>query len=186
MAGPRIPKYQAIHERLRTEILAGDLAPGSRLPPQSEMAERFGVTLMTLRQAVAALEADGLVRAERGRGTFVAERPVDIRLGNLSSFAEQMAADSDVGTWVQTNTRFHTIFHRATRTQRLANMLVTLEEASGVFVAQTQTYHPQTRRRAIEDHFALLEAVEAKDVDLALEVQRRHLQLPLESHALDV
>ena len=93
MAGPRIPKYQAIHERLRTEILAGDLAPGSRLPPQSEMAERFGVTLMTLRQAVAALEADGLVRAERGRGTFVAERPVDIRLGNLSSFAEQMAAD---------------------------------------------------------------------------------------------
>ncbi len=93
MAGPRIPKYQAIHERLRAEILAGDLAPGVKLPPQSELAERFGVTLMTLRQAVAQLEADGLVRAERGRGTFVAERPVDIRLGNLSSFAAQMAAD---------------------------------------------------------------------------------------------
>ncbi len=93
MAAPRIPKYQAIHERLRTEILAGELAPGSKLPPQSELAERFGVTLMTLRQAVGELEAEGLVRAERGRGTFVAERPVDIRLGNLSSFAAQMAAD---------------------------------------------------------------------------------------------
>lgn len=45
---------------------------------------------MTLRQAVAALESDGLVRAERGNGTFVADRPVDIRVGNLSSFAQQM------------------------------------------------------------------------------------------------
>ncbi len=93
MPAPRIPKYQAIHERLRAEILAGALTPGSKLPPQSQLAERFGVTLMTLRQAVGELEAEGLVRAERGRGTFVAERPVDIRLGNLSSFAAQMAAD---------------------------------------------------------------------------------------------
>ena len=45
---------------------------------------------MTLRQALAALEGDRLIRASRGRGTFVSENPVDINLGNLSSFAEQM------------------------------------------------------------------------------------------------
>ncbi|MDW3177528.1 MAG: GntR family transcriptional regulator [Acidimicrobiia bacterium] len=90
MPTPSLPKYQAIHAALRGRILSGELAPGERLPPQQELADSFGVTLMTLRQAVAALESDGLVRAERGNGTFVADRPVDIRVGNLSSFAQQM------------------------------------------------------------------------------------------------
>ncbi len=90
MSTPSLPKYQAIHAALRQRILAGELSPGERLPPQQELADTFGVTLMTLRQAVGALESDGLVRAERGNGTFVADRPVDIRVGNLSSFAQQM------------------------------------------------------------------------------------------------
>lgn len=87
---PQVPKYQAIYSSLRQRILDGDLPAGAQLPAQQELADSFGVTLMTLRQAVAALEADGLVRAERGRGTFVADRPVDIGLANLSSFAQQM------------------------------------------------------------------------------------------------
>lgn len=92
MPSPQVPKYQAIYAVLRGRILGGELEPGSRLPPQQEMAASFGVTLMTLRQAVAALEADGLVWAARGRGTFVVDRPVDITLSNLSSFAQQMSA----------------------------------------------------------------------------------------------
>ena len=92
MPSPQVPKYQAIYGVLREQILGGELEPGSRLPPQQEMAASFGVTLMTLRQAVAALEADGLVWAARGRGTFVVERPVDITVSNLSSFAQQMRA----------------------------------------------------------------------------------------------
>ncbi len=87
-----VPKYQAIYSVLRQQILDGDYAAGSKLPPQQELADSFGVTLMTLRQAIAALESDGLVWAARGKGTFVSDRPVDISLGNLSSFAEQMRA----------------------------------------------------------------------------------------------
>jgi len=90
MASTSLPKYQAIRAALQQRILAGELSPGERLPPQQELADSFGVTLMTLRQAVAELEADGLVRTERGNGTFVADRPIDIRVGNLSSFAQQM------------------------------------------------------------------------------------------------
>lgn len=101
MSSPQLPKYQAIYASLRQQILDGDLEPGERLPPQQDLADSFGVTLMTLRQAIASLEGDGLVRAERGNGTFVAERPVDIRLGNLSSFAQQMrSAGVDVSTEV--------------------------------------------------------------------------------------
>ncbi len=92
MAAPQVPKYQAIYANLRQRILDGEFAAGTRLPPQQELADQFSVTLMTLRQAVAALESDGLVWAARGKGTFVADRPVDIRIGNLSSFAEQMQA----------------------------------------------------------------------------------------------
>ena len=92
MAAPQVPKYQAIYANLRQRILDGEFAAGTRLPPQQELADQFSVTLMTLRQAVGALESDGLVWAARGKGTFVADRPVDIRIGNLSSFAEQMNA----------------------------------------------------------------------------------------------
>ncbi len=88
----RQPKYQTIHAALRQQILSGELTAGSQLPPQQEMAERFGVTLMTLRQAIGALEAEGLVWAERGKGTFVTDAPVDIPLDNLSSFTSQMRA----------------------------------------------------------------------------------------------
>jgi len=90
MASPQVPKYQAIHAVLRQRILDGEYAAGSKLPPQQELADEFGVTIMTLRQALANLDAEGLVWAARGKGTFVADRPVDISVGNLSSFAEQM------------------------------------------------------------------------------------------------
>ncbi len=92
MPSPAVPKYQHIYAVLRQRILDREYTPGERLPPQQELADSFGVTLMTLRQAVLALQRDGLVWAARGKGTFVAERPVDISLGNLSSFAQQMQA----------------------------------------------------------------------------------------------
>ncbi len=92
MSSPQVPKYQAIYSLLRQKILDGEFAPGSQLPPQAELAASFKVTLMTLRQAIGALEADGLVIALRGKGTFISENPVDISLGNLSSFAQQMRA----------------------------------------------------------------------------------------------
>lgn len=88
----QVPKYQAIHAVLRQRIVSGELAPGTQLPPQQDLADDFGVTLMTLRQAIGALEAEGLVWAARGKGTFVADRPVDVTVGNLSSFAAQMRA----------------------------------------------------------------------------------------------
>ncbi len=92
MPSTSVPKYQAIHSVLRQQILDGDLVAGSQLPPQQQLADRFGVTLMTLRQAIAQLESEDLVRAERGRGTFVSDRPVDLSIGNLSSFSSQMRA----------------------------------------------------------------------------------------------
>jgi DNA-binding GntR family transcriptional regulator len=85
---------------------------------------------------------------------------------------------------VQKNSRFHSIFHSATNTRRLGAILVGLEEAGGVFSAQAQRLHPEIRRRAVQDHYALLEAYRDRDIDRAVEIQLQHVNLPLEAYQL--
>jgi hypothetical protein len=54
-----------------------------------------------------------------------------------------------------------------------------------VFVAQAQRLHPEIRRKAVEDHFSLLDAFAAGDADRGLEIQMGHITLPLEAFELD-
>lgn len=61
----------AVSERLRNEILAGRIAAGSRLPPERELSLALGVNRLTLRAALARLEALGLVSTRHGSGTEV-------------------------------------------------------------------------------------------------------------------
>jgi len=62
----------AVSDRLRNEILAGRLAAGSRLPSERELSLALGVNRLTLRAALARLEAMGLVTTRHGSGTEVA------------------------------------------------------------------------------------------------------------------
>src|SRR5438128_518849 len=62
----------AVADRLRDEILAGRLAAGSRLPSEREFSLALGVNRLTLRAALARLEALGLVVTRHGAGTIVA------------------------------------------------------------------------------------------------------------------
>jgi CheY-like chemotaxis protein len=59
--------YRQLHQR----ITAGLLPPGTKLPPQADLAPALGVSLLTLRQALDQLEQEGLIASEHGRGTFV-------------------------------------------------------------------------------------------------------------------
>lgn len=63
----------AITERLEAMILEGSLKPGQRLPPERELAERFGVSRPSLREAIQKLAARGLLTSRQGGGTFVNE-----------------------------------------------------------------------------------------------------------------
>lgn len=71
MDGPSdgVTRWRRVADQIRAAI--GDGSVADRLPVETELAERFGVNRHTVRRAIAALTADGLVRAERGRGTFV-------------------------------------------------------------------------------------------------------------------
>ena len=60
-----------IAEQIRSSIMSGEFAPGDRLPPERELAEMFGVSRPSVREALNMLAASGLVEAYQGGGTIV-------------------------------------------------------------------------------------------------------------------
>jgi DNA-binding LacI/PurR family transcriptional regulator len=66
-----LTKHQLIQNDIRAKITRGDLAPGAPLPSQQELMATYGVAQGTVRQALDRLQADGLVIAHRGKGTYV-------------------------------------------------------------------------------------------------------------------
>ena len=65
--------YLQLADLLRGQIRNGQWSPGSRLPALDALAKQFGIAVVTVRQAVAMLEKEGLLRRHHGRGTFVGE-----------------------------------------------------------------------------------------------------------------
>jgi GntR family phosphonate transport system transcriptional regulator len=64
-------KWRKIEATIRSEIEQGILGMGDRLAPEPDLATRFGVHRLTVRQALGSLQAGGLISIEPGRGTFV-------------------------------------------------------------------------------------------------------------------
>src|SRR5215210_6407524 len=67
-----IPLGLQLVQKLRSQIEAGSLRPGERLPSVRDAALAAGVNVNTVRTVYGRLEREGLVRSEQGRGTFVA------------------------------------------------------------------------------------------------------------------
>lgn len=68
----KIPLYFHIESLLRQKIATGQLLPGEKIPSEKGLVARFGVSQITIRAALANLEAEGLIVRQRGKGTFVA------------------------------------------------------------------------------------------------------------------
>jgi GntR family transcriptional regulator len=93
-----IPLYHQLQNILKAEIEAGRLAPDARLPSEQELATRFGVSKITVRQALTELAQAGYIRREQGRGTFVSGRTFDEGPRELNSFTEEMRRHQLKGT----------------------------------------------------------------------------------------
>ena len=85
-----IPLYIQIAEGLVGQIETGELAPGDQLPSERELSEKLGVNRMTLRRALRALEAQGLVVRKHGVGTFIAAPKIDRQMDAVFRFTTGM------------------------------------------------------------------------------------------------
>ena len=84
------PVHISIRDDLRMRLSAGEWAAGDRLPSETELAARYGVARMTIRQAIGALASDGAVIRRQGLGTFAADRRPTRTADLLLSFTEEM------------------------------------------------------------------------------------------------
>ncbi|MCX6633425.1 MAG: GntR family transcriptional regulator [Candidatus Solibacter sp.] len=85
-----VPLYHQLQAVLKAEIESRRWHADEQLPNETKMAERFGVSKITVRQALQKLAEQGYIRREHGRGTFVARRKFDEGPRELTSFTEEM------------------------------------------------------------------------------------------------
>ena len=85
-----IPRYHQIKENLR-ELIENEVLPvGHVLPSERELGERYGVSRLTVRQAITELVSEGLLRRQHGVGTFVAGPKLTQMMARVMGFSERV------------------------------------------------------------------------------------------------
>lgn len=155
-----LPAYSQVAHQLREHVLSGLLAPGDQLPIEPDLAELFGVSRSTVREALRQLASEGLVRTARGvrGGTFVAHPSSDAISVYLATGLGLLAGAEQIS---------------------VANLLATrsaLEEAAAALTAG---------RRTEQDLHRIQEALAPKRIDGAsrLDANRRFHALLLATSA---
>lgn len=142
--------WKQIAETLGTEIRDRAFSLTGRLPSETELAARFRVNRHTLRQAVGALQLDGLVRIEKGRGTFVQHELLDYTLSRRTRFSENLLRQGLLPS------KQLLTAHEMAAPLRMAKelglemgapvlMVQTLDEANGHPIGMATAYYPAVR-----------------------------------------
>ncbi|MFG3040814.1 GntR family transcriptional regulator [Streptomyces sp. NPDC048330] len=189
---------QFVLAELRRAITSGELRPGDQIV-QDSLAARFEVSRVPLREALKALEAEGLVVHHIHRGYFVAELSLadleeiyrirelleteavrvavpllpDATLTALEHIQEEVerAADAgDVPAMAAANRRFHFTLVEASAMPRLVRLVTTLWDSTDAYRSLYYADRPH-RDQAVHEHRAVLSALRAGDTDTVV----RHL-----------
>jgi GntR family transcriptional regulator, phosphonate transport system regulatory protein len=142
--------WKQIADTLSTEIRDRAFTTSGRLPSENELAMRFGVNRHTLRQAIAALQVDGLVRIEPGRGTFVQHELLDYVLSRRTRFSENLQRQGLIPGKQLLTAREIVASERAAQELGLAKgvrvlMVEMVDEADGQPIAVATAYYPADR-----------------------------------------
>ena len=205
----RTPLHARIAEQLRGRIHDRELTPGDLLPSESALQAEFSVSRSVVRQALATLESEGLVRRARGRGTVVSPRAELHRDVDLSSgLMEQVSgAGSSTTTAVLRLEEVRAPAH-AEELGRQVHVLERLRSVDGQPVAFIRTWLPtdvggaleasaledgslhrlvrETAGRIVSDGRRTIRAVAAAPpLDALLGVTERDPLLLLEGHSVD-
>lgn len=90
-AGP-LPLYLQLERQLRARVLNGEFSPGDALPTEERICSEYGVSRITVRRALDALIAQGLIVKRRGVGSFVTEQKKGVRSIRLSGSLDEFLA----------------------------------------------------------------------------------------------
>jgi DNA-binding GntR family transcriptional regulator len=194
-----------VAERLKAEILAGERVAGTRLR-QVEIAERFGVSTTPVREALATLQREGLVRLHPQRGAVVflpsiddlrhhyeiravlealaaakaAERFEPAWVAPLERMLDEMREDPPAGVYIALNQRFHTTLYEHSGRAQLVAMIAGLRDASSAYLHIYRAAEDFPAARLDSEHRAILAACAARDPLRAAAATREHLENTVE------
>lgn len=94
------PLYEQLKNVIEQQILAGNMEPGEQIPSERELCTQFGVSRVTVRQAVALAVNEGLLHRTHGRGTFVADHDqvVEQSLSEMQSFHDSWSKQGGIAS----------------------------------------------------------------------------------------
>jgi DNA-binding GntR family transcriptional regulator len=194
-----------VAERLRAQIVAGELPAGSKLR-QVEIARRFGVSTTPVREALAALQREGLVRLHPQRGAMVfvptvadlrehyeiraaleslaasrtAERFDESWVAPLEALLDEMSTGPAASRYIELNQHFHTQLYEHCGRSRLVEMIAALRDASSAYLHIYRAAADFPVERLDAEHRRILAACMARDADAAATATREHLQNTVE------
>ena len=150
--------WRQIQDWLEFRIKEGEMPPGSKLPTEQELAERFGVNRHTVRRALTLLSEKELIRTEQGSGSFVREQVIDYAVGARTRFHENLLRQERkprgelVSSGVIPAT---TEVARALELEKGEPVIVleTLGEADGVRICLASAHFPLARFPGLDDRF---------------------------------
>ncbi|ADL06841.1 GntR family transcriptional regulator [Thermosediminibacter oceani] len=197
------PLREIVFEALREAIITGELKPGERLM-EVQLAEEMGVSRTPVREAIRKLELEGLVVMIPRRGAYVsglslkdaadvfevrqsleglaaalaAERITDEELESLERILVEIseaAEKDDVDTVIKKDSEFHQILFKATRNDRLVQIINNLKEQIDRFRLQSFTNRARVRS-LLEEHKKIVEAISDRNVELAKKLAEEHIE----------
>ena len=150
--------WKQIHDWLEFRIREGELAPGSRLPTEQDLAERFGVNRHTVRRALTLLAEKDLIRTEQGSGSFVREQVIEYAVGARTRFHENLLRQERKprGELISSG-----VIPATTDVARALELdkgepviqLETAGEADGIRVCLASAHFPQSRFPGLDEHY---------------------------------
>jgi DNA-binding GntR family transcriptional regulator len=193
---------EQVYAQVRDSIHSGELLPSSRID-QAGIARRFGTSLVPVREALARLQADGLVEIIPHRGAFVTDLDhdelVDIyatrelleqeaaklaarnltdahlqHLSELLSQMEQATQHEDYDALFALNRDFHFTIYAAAQRHHLQQIILQLWD-QGDHHRRTYTEVSHRAQLALEEHFAIYQACRRRDPDALGYAMRHHV-----------
>ncbi|MEN6412164.1 MAG: GntR family transcriptional regulator [Veillonellales bacterium] len=207
------PLREVVCETLREAIVNGVLKPGERLM-EIQLAEELGVSRTPVREAIRKLELEGFVIMIPRRGTYVAdlsikdvnevfevrtsldvlaaglaaERITDEELEQMERLLVQIGEyieQGDMDKIVEADSQFHDILYQASRNDRLVGIINNLREQLTRFRSMSMSY-PGRLKNTLEEHGRLVEAIAARDVELAQQLATEHMENSEQTLLLDM